>query len=104
MRIFVNIVIICVISALLVLPVVVLFRLTEMAPPAAVSKQAGNAKRTPASRVSLSALIVVILFTILFSATMAGITSAARQEIFAASAAYCAILVVFIGNLNDGSD
>ncbi|KAJ4405076.1 hypothetical protein N0V91_005438 [Didymella pomorum] len=41
---------------------------------------------------------VLIVFTLLFSAAMSVLTKAARHEMFAASAAYCAILVVFIGN------
>jgi len=41
---------------------------------------------------------VLIIFTLLFSAAMSLLTRAARHELFAASAAYCAILVVFIGN------
>jgi hypothetical protein len=45
-----------------------------------------------------NAVGVLIVFTLLFSAAMSLLTKAARHELFAASAAYCAILVVFIGN------
>lgn len=50
------------------------------------------------SRQTFNAVGVLIVFTLLFSAAMSVLTKAARHEMFAASAAYCAILVVFIGN------
>jgi hypothetical protein len=55
---------------------------------------------TPANtyRNTFNAVGVLIVFTLLFSAAMSVLTKAARHEMFAASAAYCAILVVFIGN------
>jgi hypothetical protein len=55
---------------------------------------------TPAinTRNTFNAVGVLIVFTLLFSAAMSVLTKAARHEMFAASAAYCAILVVFIGN------
>lgn len=49
-------------------------------------------------RDTFNAVGVLIVFTLLFSAAMSLLTKAARHELFAASAAYCAILVVFIGN------
>lgn len=49
-------------------------------------------------RDTFNAVGVLIVFTLLFSAAMSLLTRAARHELFAASAAYCAILVVFIGN------
>ena len=49
-------------------------------------------------RDTLNAVGVLMVFTLLFSAAMSLLTKAARHELFAASAAYCAILVVFIGN------
>jgi len=45
-----------------------------------------------------SAIGVLIIFTLLFSAAMSLLTKAKRHELFAASAAYCAVLVVFITN------
>ena len=71
-----------IIFILLVLPVVVLYELSNM-------KQ----ETTP-----LVAIGVLIIFTLLFGLAMSGLTKATRQELFAASAAYCAVLVVFIGN------
>lgn len=50
------------------------------------------------TRDTLNAVGLLIVFTLLFSAAMSLLTKAARHELFAASAAYCAILVVFIGN------
>lgn len=39
---------------------------------------------------------LIAMFTILFAASVAGLTSARRTEIFAATAAYAAVLVVFV--------
>jgi len=46
------------------------------------------------------AIGVLIIFTLLFSAAMSLLTKAKRHELFAASAAYCAVLVVFITNFS----
>lgn len=46
-----------------------------------------------------AAIGVMIVFTLLFAAAMSLLTKARRHELFAASAAYCAILVVFITNV-----
>lgn len=50
---------------------------------------------------TLDAVGVLVVFTLLFSAAMSLLTKAQRHELFAASAAYCAVLVVFISNFND---
>lgn len=86
---------------LLVIPVVTLYRLTSTS-----NLPGGNGSdaTVPASAVedynrdTFNAVGVLIVFTLLFSAAMSLLTRAARHELFAASAAYCAILVVFIGN------
>lgn len=44
-------------------------------------------------------LVVIVVFTMLFSAALGIFTKAKRHEMFAATAAYCAVLVVFLGNL-----
>ncbi|KAM0799441.1 hypothetical protein BDR22DRAFT_822431 [Usnea florida] len=44
---------------------------------------------------------VVLVFTLVFSAALTGFTKAKRHEIVAASAGYCAVLVVFLGNVNN---
>ena len=50
-----------------------------------------------------SAIGVLIIFTLLFSAAMSLLTKAKRHELFAASAAYCAVLVVFITNFSSSN-
>ena len=42
---------------------------------------------------------LTLMFALLFSSAVSVFTKAKRQEVFAATAAYCAVLVVFIGNL-----
>jgi hypothetical protein len=97
----VNILITFVIFILLVIPVVVLYHLTSTS---AITNLAGADGTVSASAVDdynhdlFNAVGVLIVFTLLFSAAMSLLTKAARHELFAASAAYCAILVVFIGN------
>ncbi|KAF1813340.1 hypothetical protein P152DRAFT_395521 [Eremomyces bilateralis CBS 781.70] len=84
---FVGIIITVIILILLVLPVVALYQMTSM--------------RKKSS--TIDAVGVLIVFTLLFSAAMSLLTKARRHELFAASAAYCAVLVVFISNFgNDG--
>lgn len=45
---------------------------------------------------------VVLVFTLVFSAALSAFTKARRHEIIAASAGYCAVLVVFLGNVSIG--
>lgn len=68
---------------LMVLPVVVLYEMSV------------SATASP-----FEAIGVLIVFTLLFGCAMSGLTRAIRQELFAASAAYCAVLVVFITNFS----
>ena len=82
---FVGLIITSLIFVLLVVPVVVMYKMTS------VSKSQHS---------TFTAIGVLIIFTLLFSAAMGLLTVAKRHEIFAASAAYCAILVVFIGNFS----
>jgi len=42
---------------------------------------------------------VLLTFTLAFSAVLSLFTKARRHEILAAAAGYCAVLVVFLGNL-----
>ncbi|KAK4613567.1 hypothetical protein CLAFUW4_09630 [Fulvia fulva] len=46
---------------------------------------------------------VLLIFTLVFSAVMSFFTRARRHEILGAAAAYCAVLVVFLGNVGNGS-
>ncbi|KAL3422729.1 hypothetical protein PVAG01_06885 [Phlyctema vagabunda] len=43
--------------------------------------------------------LVTLIFSLLFATCVSTMTKARRHEVFAATAAYCAVLVVFIGNL-----
>lgn len=45
-----------------------------------------------------ASLVVLVAFVLLFNLAMMLFTNAGRNEMFAASAAYCAVLVVFISN------
>lgn len=122
----VNILITFVIFCLLVVPVVVMYRITGgsggggdiASNPTSIANALLNSTGVHANatldRLLVSALSagsgnanthntfnavgVLMVFTLLFSAAMSLLTRAARHELFAASAAYCAILVVFIGN------
>ena len=78
----VNALITIIIVLLLVVPVVVMWTLSNM-----------DDEATP-----FKAIAILIVFTVLFGSAMGALTRATRQEIFAASAAYCAVLVVFISN------
>jgi hypothetical protein len=100
----VNILITFVIFILLVIPVVTLYHLTSTSAISNLADLTSENGTVPASAVddynrdTFNAVGVLIVFTLLFSAAMSLLTKAARHELFAASAAYCAILVVFIGN------
>ena len=102
----INVLITFVIFILLVIPVITMYHLTST--PDSSSSPSGNGNSTAgaqgkssgaaSSKDTFNAVGVLIVFTLLFSAAMSLLTKAARHELFAASAAYCAILVVFIGN------
>ncbi|KAF7921889.1 uncharacterized protein EAE97_011180 [Botrytis byssoidea] len=52
------------------------------------------------SRPLIGVLIALLLvFTLIFSGVLSAFTRAKRHEIIAAAAAYCAVLVVFVGNV-----
>ena len=70
-----------IIFILLVLPVIAVYKLTEVgAKPQSTFKAVG----------------VLVVFTLLFSAAISLLTKARRHELFAASAAYCAVLGVLL--------
>lgn len=81
----VGLIITFIIFILLVLPVVAMYELTSV----------GDRDST------IDAVGLLVVFTLLFSAAMSLLTKAKRHELFAASAAYCAVLVVFISNFNN---
>ena len=72
------------IVALLVVPIYLLYHLTDGTQPG------------PHTAVSVGTFLA---FTLAFSVIMAFFTSAKRHEILGAAAAYCAVLVVFFGNV-----
>ena len=80
----VGVVITVIIFFLLVLPVVVMYEMSD------IGKRAS----------AFEAIGILIIFTLLFGMAMSTLTKAKRHELFAASAAYCAVLVVFIGNFS----
>jgi ABC-type transport system involved in cytochrome bd biosynthesis fused ATPase/permease subunit len=80
-----GLIITLIIFILLVLPVVAMYKLTSV----------GNRNST------FDAVGILVVFTLLFSAAMSLLTKAKRHELFAASAAYCAVLVVFISNFSN---
>lgn len=79
----VNLIITVIIFVLLVLPVLALY------------KTSSAREASPVEAIGL-----LMVFTLVFGAAMSSLTKATRQELFAASAAYCAVLVVFIGNFS----
>ncbi|KAH7072412.1 hypothetical protein FB567DRAFT_633313 [Paraphoma chrysanthemicola] len=81
----VNLIVLFSIFVLLVLPVIIMYSLIS----------AGD------NRSRLNAVGILVLFTLLFSGSMGMMTKAKRHELFAASAAYCAVLVVFISNFSN---
>jgi amino acid permease len=83
----VGVIITLIIFVLLVLPVVAMYKLTSI----------GDRNST------FDAVGILVVFTLLFSAAMSLLTKAKRHELFAASAAYCALLVVFISNYSNGN-
>ncbi|KAF1948217.1 hypothetical protein CC80DRAFT_556530 [Byssothecium circinans] len=97
----INVFITFVIFILLVVPVITMYKLTSTSSHVELSNSNSTATMAPApssDKNTFNAVGVLIVFTLLFSAAMSLLTRAARHELFAASAAYCAILVVFIGN------
>ena len=43
-------------------------------------------------------ILVIFAFTLAFAACCSLFTKAQKQEVFAATAAYCAVLIIFLGN------
>ena len=82
---FVNAIITCMILALLILPVYILYHIT--AGPSAYNTDA-------------LCMGILLIFTLCFSAGLSFFTRAQRHEILAAAAGYAAVLVVFIGNVS----
>lgn len=86
--IFLQIVITIIATVLLLAPVFTLFRLQPTTQAEFHSK-------------SNYQILTVFVFTLVFSASCSIFTKAKRQEVFAATAAYSAVLVVFLGNTSN---
>ena len=80
----VGIIITIIIFVLLVLPVVAMYQLSDFGVHAS----------------AFVAIGLLIIFTLLFGMSMSILTKARRHELFAASAAYAGVLVVFISNFS----
>jgi hypothetical protein len=80
----VNTIILIMILALLIVPIYLLYRLVTTL----------NSNRTDAACIG-----VLLVATLAFSAVLSIFTRARRHEILGAAAGYCAVLVVFLGNV-----
>lgn len=78
----VNLFIALVILALLAAPILSMYKLSTMG----------------TERMTYAALGVLMASSLIFAATMSLLTMARRHEVFAATAAYCAVLIVFVGS------
>lgn len=83
---FVTMIIMSIIVLLLVVPIWLLYHLSVT-----LSIQRSN----------IVCIGVLLVSTLIFSAVLSLFTKARRHEILAASAGYCAVLVVFVGNLGN---
>ncbi len=75
-------------AILLLVPVFVLFKLQPT-------------NRSEVERKSNYQILTIFIFTLLFSASCSVFTQAKKQEVFTATAAYSAVLVVFLGNTSN---
>lgn len=75
-------------AILLLVPVYVLFKLQPT-------------NRSDVERGGNYQILTIFIFTLLFSASCSIFTQAKKQEVFAATAAYSAVLVVFLGNTSN---
>lgn len=75
-------------AILLLVPVFVLFKLQPI--HKSEVEQKGNYQ-----------ILTIFIFTLLFSASCSIFTQAKKQEVFTATAAYSAVLVVFLGNTSN---
>ncbi|KAF4624048.1 hypothetical protein G7Y89_g14125 [Cudoniella acicularis] len=80
----VNLIITGTILALLIVPVYILWNLT---------------REIQSSRTVAIIIAVLLVSTLIFSGVLSLFTRAKRHEVLASAAAYCAVLVVFIGNV-----
>lgn len=88
MEILLRIILIVLASSLLLIPVFILFELQPSKP-------------SEVRRMSNYQILTIFLFTLVFAASITIFTRAKRQEVFQATAAYSAVLVIFLGNTSN---
>ena len=86
--VFLRVVLTVLASILLLVPVFILFELQPSYPEEV--RQKSNYQ-----------ILVIFLFTLAFAASLSIFTRAKRQEVFQATAAYSAVLVIFLGNTSN---
>ena len=52
-------------------------------------------------KATTGAILILLLCAAIFAGMMSLVTNAGRNELFAATAAYCAVLIVFVGTQNN---
>lgn len=75
-------------AILLLVPVFILFKLQPI-------------DKSEIQQKSNYQILTIFIFTLLFSASCSVFTQAKKQEVFTATAAYSAVLVVFLGNTSN---
>ena len=88
MDILLRIILTVLASSLLLIPVSILFELQPSKP-------------SEVRRNSNYQILTIFLFTLVFAASITIFTRARRQEVFQATAAYSAVLVIFLGNTSN---
>lgn len=86
--IFLRVLITIIAAVLLLAPVIILVQLQPNEP-------------SQVTRRNWLQIVTIFLFTLAFSSSCSIFTRARRQEVFTATAAYCAVLVVFLGNTSN---
>lgn len=86
---FIYMIITILASLELLVPLVIIYRLQQTTSIAAMPL------------VGYYQILTIFISTIFFSASSAIFSSVQRKEVFTTTAAYCAVLVVFLGNANN---
>ena len=86
--IFLRTILTIIAAVLLLAPVIILVQLQPNEP-------------SQVTRSNWLQIMTIFLFTLVFSGSCSIFTRATRQEVFTATAAYCAVLVVFLANTSN---
>ena len=78
------------IAGLLIIPTYLLYTLVKNFQGGALDRHA-----------TATCIAILLVCTLLFSGVLSAFTRARRHEVLGAAAAYCAVLVVFMGNMPD---